>query len=147
MNITRFTKRDARWIYPLVLDQLVPYSHTAKQGQRPPFNEIRSRLSSGITYVIRNRSRVGCGFIHVIRQGEWDWIDMLAVRPEDQGLGCGSKLLQTVKRACGRRGCSSLNVFVDRSNQRALGFYMKHGFTVIRYEHSIDCYRMVWEVS
>ncbi len=145
MILMRSARRDDRWIYRLILDQLLPYSSSAQGGSPPPLSDIRRRLNRGVTYVIRTRPRTGSGFIHLLFRDGACWIDMLAVRPEDQGRGYGSTLLSAAKRVCVRRGLSGLSVFVDRINARAIQFYMKHGFMIAGYERLIDGYRMIWK--
>jgi ribosomal protein S18 acetylase RimI-like enzyme len=142
MYTRRIPNRDDRWIYRLILEELVPFSMSAAQDKAPTYKEIRKRLNHGVTYIIRSYGRMGKGFIHLHKVKSSYWIDMLAISRRDQGNGYGSALIKLAIRQCRRRGFSSLHVFVDRINPRAIAFYIKHGFEMEGYEKSIDCYRM-----
>ena len=70
----------------------------------------------------------------------WDWIaghigdkpvwflDMLAVRPERQGLGLGSALLQ---HAVGLAEQQAMPLFLETSQQQNVGYYERFGFDVV----------------
>jgi GNAT superfamily N-acetyltransferase len=56
-----------------------------------------------------------------------DWIDQLYVRPESQGRGVGSALLQLAQRAF-----DSLQLWTFQRNRRARRFYEARGFVLVR---------------
>ena len=72
-------------------------------------------------YAIRDDKGEWCAFIGI---GD-DMIEMLFSHPDEMGKGYGSRLLRF---AVEHKGVSKVDV--NEQNQRALGFYQKHGFRV-----------------
>ncbi|MDI9589871.1 MAG: GNAT family N-acetyltransferase [Acidobacteriota bacterium] len=60
------------------------------------------------------------------------YISMIVITAEAQGRGIGSQLLSRVIEDSRRRGMTTLRLEVALDNERALGFYAKHGFS---FEH------------
>lgn len=56
-------------------------------------------------------------------------IDLL---PEIQSRGIGSQLMQTLKEKLAKSGVPGIFLCVSSDNTRAVAFYKKHGFTVLR---------------
>ena len=56
-------------------------------------------------------------------------IDLL---PEAQGQGMGSQLMETLLQTLRRAGVPGVFLCVGADNARAVAFYQKHGFTVLR---------------
>ncbi len=60
------------------------------------------------------------------------YINTLAIFPEFQGLGLGSRLLdEAAPREAKSLNCRSLTLEVDLSNTHALNFYRRHGFHAV----------------
>lgn len=57
----------------------------------------------------------------------------LYIRPGNQGKGYGARLVDEIRRRLLENDCHTLDLNVNRNN-KALGFYEKMGFTVIRQE-------------
>lgn len=55
----------------------------------------------------------------------------ITVRPESQGRGYASCMLDALAAICRRRGLSQIWLEVRRSNSRARAFYEGHGFTEV----------------
>lgn len=55
----------------------------------------------------------------------------ITVRPESQGRGYASCMLDALVAICRRRGLSQIWLEVRRSNSRARSFYEGHGFTEV----------------
>lgn len=72
------------------------------------------------------------GYVCVIRQSECDFIEEIALLPEAQGRGIGTRLLRSILRAAQRRGVPVLlSVFVTNPAQ---ALYARLGFEVVRIE-------------
>lgn len=57
-------------------------------------------------------------------------INLLSVAPLNQGLGIGSNMLNFALSLASQQGCATLSVRTQASNQQALRFYEKNGFSV-----------------
>ncbi len=73
-------------------------------------------------YAIKNINGNWCAFIGLSP----DNIEMLFVHPEEMGKGYGTALLEFAVKEKG-----IIKVDVNEQNQRALGFYQKHGFSIV----------------
>jgi len=81
--------------------------------------------------VVEERGRP-VGYVCVIHQGEYDFVEEIALLPEAQGRGIGTYLLRGILRAAQRRGVPvRLSVFV---NNPAQALYTRLGFEVVRIE-------------
>ena len=59
-----------------------------------------------------------------------------------EGRGYGSRLLDAVSRVAREAGCSRLWLITTNDNDRAIGFYLAHGFEVVEVrEGAIDASR------
>ena len=61
------------------------------------------------------------------RPGEW-YLDSLAVAPEAQGQGIGSKLLEFLPTHLKKQGQTKISLNVDLENPLAKKLYLRHGF-------------------
>jgi len=72
------------------------------------------------------------GYTCVRREDDHDFIEEIALLPDAQGRGIGSKLIRDVIASAGARGvCVRLSV---RTNNRARRLYERLGFPVSRIE-------------
>ena len=55
-------------------------------------------------------------------------IDSIAVLPEAQRKGIGSRLLRSFVTEAGRQGCTRVTLEVSTANKAGLAFFTKHGF-------------------
>jgi ribosomal-protein-alanine N-acetyltransferase len=55
-------------------------------------------------------------------------IDSIAVLPETQHLGIGSRLLQSFVQQVCRHGCEMVTLEVSPANETGMAFFTKHGF-------------------
>lgn len=100
------------------------------------------RLSVGITYVWKNRIGHIDGFIHIFNQGRILWVDMIAVRHQQQGKGIGHKLINHAILYGKATRMDALSLYVDKSNNKAIKFYKALGFRSIQYHPNIYCYEL-----
>ncbi|MFC4857405.1 GNAT family N-acetyltransferase [Actinophytocola glycyrrhizae] len=72
------------------------------------------------------------GYVCVIHRTECDFVDEIALLPEAQGRGIGTRLLRDILLAAQRRGVPvRLSVFVSNPAQ---SLYARLGFEVVRVE-------------
>ena len=62
-------------------------------------------------------------------------IGLIAVAPNQQGLGIGSRLLNLAEFISLEKGCDCIHVPTQLINAQALSFYEKNGFKRIKVEH------------
>ncbi|HLJ99947.1 MAG TPA: ACT domain-containing protein [Streptosporangiaceae bacterium] len=55
-------------------------------------------------------------------------VSRLAVRPDLQGRGLGSRLLAELERRLAELGCPKVNLTVEADNAEVTGFYERHGY-------------------
>jgi ribosomal-protein-alanine N-acetyltransferase len=59
------------------------------------------------------------------------YVQTIAVAPNAQGQGLGTRLLTALAEQSQRRGCARLDLEVRADNDVAIGLYERHGFTRI----------------
>ena len=63
-------------------------------------------------------------------EGHRGWINYMAVSPEIRQKGVGRRIVEKVEAKLSKLGCPKINVQIRSSNQDAVEFYRKIGFTV-----------------
>ena len=63
-------------------------------------------------------------------EGHRGWINYLAVAPEYQHRGIGSRMMQVAEDELRKLGCPKINLQVRASNKDVIAFYERLGFTV-----------------
>ncbi len=58
-------------------------------------------------------------------------LNKIYLRLQYHGLGLGTKILQYVKDRCRQLGCQTLQLNVNKQNQKAIRSYRKNGFQII----------------
>ncbi|WP_211746701.1 GNAT family N-acetyltransferase [Paenibacillus sp. Marseille-Q4541] len=139
----RRPKQDDTAIMELIKTQLVPLSHMSKQDIDQVIVEIPLRLSRGITLVSSSTYESNLfGFVHFMMHGNLLYIDMMAVSPKQQRKQHGKELLLKAEHFGISRGCKKSKVMVDEGNNKAVQFYQKSGYKMIRYIDIGRCYEM-----
>jgi putative acetyltransferase len=85
----------------------------------------RSELVPSAEVVVAEAAGALVGFVTVNRTT--GYLDQIVVAPRHWGAGIAEMLLDEAKRLSPRR----LELHVNKDNARAVGFYRKHGFTVV----------------
>jgi ribosomal protein S18 acetylase RimI-like enzyme len=62
---------------------------------------------------------------------EADACEIVTIDVVDEGRGYGSGLLDAVSHIARAAGCSRLSLITTNDNERAIGFYLAHGFEVV----------------
>ena len=66
------------------------------------------------------------------------FLSMITVSKEYQGQGLGNRLLNKMIEVCRIKGMNSITLEVDKTNENAIVFYEKHGFSKISKESNIS---------
>jgi ribosomal protein S18 acetylase RimI-like enzyme len=143
----RLPRRDDPRIYHMIVHELVPFTHSGYCPTIHSFAAIRKRLRSNVTFVDEHPSYRLCGFISIQVRADVLFIDLLAVDPIVRGRGIGKSLMLTSQRYGQRTGCRESRLFVDQSNQHALGFYRAMGYGFLDYYAQIRCYLLSKRLS
>jgi len=70
------------------------------------------------------------GSVMVGYEGHRGWVNYLAVDPDHQGRGLGRRLMERAEEILGQLGCAKVNLQVRSSNEAAIGFYRRIGYSV-----------------
>jgi len=70
------------------------------------------------------------GSVMVGYEGHRGWVNYLAVHPEHRGRGLGRRLMERAEELLGGLGCAKVNLQVRSSNEEAIGFYRRIGYSV-----------------
>lgn len=82
------------------------------------------------------RAGTGLDAMKAVHPHEPHWyLATTGVAPDSQGLGVGSALLGAMLRRC---DADQLPAYLESSKQGNIGFYERHGFTVIEEQHLPD---------
>jgi ribosomal protein S18 acetylase RimI-like enzyme len=134
---------DDRFIYRMIVKELLPYHRQTSPQARVSFTTVRKRLNLAITKVsAAGLTRLPTGFITYFKQEGKLFIDMLAVSASFQSKGIGGRLLMNALNFGKREGCKQAMLYVDKGNEGAQRFYTRYGFRIVRLESGIQCYLM-----
>lgn len=142
----RVPKRDDAAIFGLVERLLLPFARQTLPGLRLSRNTIRNRLKSCITFVYAAAGNKTAGFIALKLERDRLAIDMLAVDPNYQGRGIGTRLMRQAERTSREHGLREVVLWVDEANVQAQRFYIKHGYEAVYYDHRLRCYLLMKSV-
>src|SRR5690606_2234251 len=106
--------------------------------------EVLPRLKRGETLVASQTPRgKPFGFIHLIFRPSVMIVDLLAVAQKQQNRRWGSALLAAAEQYGSEQGCRESRLYVDSVNERGIRFYLRNGYSSVRYLKEADCYEMV----
>lgn len=139
----RIPARDDRTIYQLIVRELLPYSRVANPQAKTNFISVERRLrGNDFTFVAAHGGRTPFGFVSGRIKDRKLFIDMLAMDGRHQGRGLGGALMQAAEQYGRAHGCTEAFLFVDEVNSHAQMFYLGKGYEIVRFEHTVRCYRM-----
>ena len=94
---------------------------------------IRAQLSDGCRYFLAEAEERAVGYTGIIPDYPHKkmMISKLYVRDEMRGKGAGAALIKYVEQECTANGLTRLWLTVNRFNESAIGWYRRHGFSVI----------------
>jgi ribosomal protein S18 acetylase RimI-like enzyme len=104
---------------------------------------IADREFGELPYAVVEEGGRPVGYVCVIQEGEYDFLEEIALLPEAQGRGIGTRLVRDVLRAARRRGVPvRLSVFASNPAQ---ALYARLGFHVVGIEDPRT--KMEWRPS
>jgi ribosomal protein S18 acetylase RimI-like enzyme len=93
---------------------------------------IADKEFAELPYAVVEESGRTVGYVCVLHRSEYDFIEEIALLPEAQGRGIGTRVLRDILGAAQRRGVPvRLSVFVSNPAQ---ALYARLGFEVVRIE-------------
>ena len=95
---------------------------------RMPAGDFRRALRRAASFTVLELEGVIRACQITTRDRSAAHLSRLAVHPDHQGLGHGSRMLADVMRRCRKRGLTSLSVNTQRHNRRSLRLYRRLGF-------------------
>jgi len=112
--------------------------------QESDFKPDRNKQIKGLQLIIHNPDR---GFILVAKDGqsiagmvsvlklistaeggEVGLLEDMIVHPDYQRMGIGSQLIKEAMKLSGKQKLTRLTLLTDKTNKKAIDFYVKHGF-------------------
>jgi ribosomal-protein-alanine N-acetyltransferase len=125
---------------PADFDRLLAIDHACfPQGIAYPEAEMRSflELPSAFTLVaVESKQAIGFVIADCLHSHRWSQamgrIITIDVHPSAQGSGVGDTLLTAAEEQLQRAGCKYVSLEVAVNNSRALRFYKKHGYSVLK---------------
>lgn len=94
---------------------------------------IADKEFGNLPYVVVEENGKPIGYVCVLQEGEYDFIEEIALLPEAQGRGIGTRLIRDILQTAQRRGVPvQLSVFASNPAQ---ALYARLGFEVTRIEH------------
>jgi ribosomal protein S18 acetylase RimI-like enzyme len=101
-------------------------------GHRGPSDDALERLSSAISRLFGDRLEAAHdaeAVIRALRPEEPHWyLASMGTRPEHQGRGLGSAVLEPVLARC---DADRMPAYCDTSTERNVRFYGRHGFAIV----------------
>ncbi|MDE0608777.1 MAG: GNAT family N-acetyltransferase [Anaerolineaceae bacterium] len=95
---------------------------------RMPARDLRRALRRAASFTVMELNGVIRACQITTRDHDEAHLSRLAVHPDHQGMGHGSRILADVMHRCRRRGLTSLSVNTQRHNRRSLRLYRRFGF-------------------
>lgn len=128
----------------LIKSELLPYSYTVRPGDAHVIRELPKRFRWGVTYVAtRSKQGAPVAFVHCHASQGVLLVDMLVTHPQQRGCGHGTTLMNYAEAYGRKHRCSISRLFVDASNRRALAYYQKLGYSILRFWPDLQCYELV----
>lgn len=89
--------------------------------------DIRSLMEKGRFLVADNHDAIaGCVYVEV--RGERGYLGLLAVAPQLQGEGLGSKLMNAAEAYCVQSGCRFMDLRIVNLRTENQAFYVRRGY-------------------
>ena len=102
--------------------------------QTRPWNDPRKDIARKLTvqrewFLVSDDDGEIVGSVMAGYDGHRGWVNYLAVAPAHRRGGLGRKLMAEAERLLGEAGCPKINLQVRGTNEVALGFYERLGYT------------------
>ena len=99
-----------------------------------PWNDPRKDIARKLTvqrewFLVAETDGAIVGSVMGGYDGHRGWVNYLAVDPAQQRSGVGRELMAEVERLLAAAGCPKINLQVRGTNEAALGFYERLGYT------------------
>ncbi|WP_010271496.1 GNAT family N-acetyltransferase [Paenibacillus senegalensis] len=137
------TRKDNRFIYKMVVQELLPYAIQVRPETSVSRAEIERRLTKMEVWIAcRHPNGKPAGFLSFQKHGGQIKIDMLAVSRNYQSRGYGEDLMKALERFAENHKADTISLYVDEINEGAIRFYTRLGYTVSAYFPDLKCYSL-----
>lgn len=104
-----------------------PYTERIGRPPAPVGADYADLIARGTTWVAEHDGRI-VGFVVLVRRPDHLLLDNVAVAPEAQGLGIGSRLLRLAEEAAARSGLGEIRLLTNEAMTENLGYYARKGY-------------------
>ena len=99
-----------------------------------PWNDPRKDIARKLSvqrewFLVAERDGTIVGSVMAGYDGHRGWVNYLAVSPGRRRSGLARELMAEVERLLGEAGCPKINLQVRGTNEAAIGFYERIGYT------------------
>jgi N-acetylglutamate synthase-like GNAT family acetyltransferase len=99
-------------------------------GDRTNPEKIRTLIDQGKFLLVEESGKlIGCVYIEI--SGERGYFGLLAVDPDSQGAGLGSRLIDIAENHCRAAGCGFMDLTVVNLRKKLTPFYARRGYVEI----------------
>lgn len=133
-------REDREKIIRLVHQELWPFTRRIFPGRRFPRKDVQNRLRIRDVFVKVGNNGEVVGFVMTAACDHMLLVDLLAVDRHKKGRGVGTSLMTYVERFGRRKGLEVAWLYVDDSNEKAMRFYEKLGYTAVSYIPNLKSY-------
>ncbi len=110
------------------IDEKFNHSEFEKLYKQWIVKSVKKEISEEVFVYFVNK--IISGFITVSSDKKIGTVGLIAVSPEHQGKGIGSRLLQCAETYFLKKGISILQVSTQKRNEMAMRLYLKNGFKI-----------------
>jgi GNAT superfamily N-acetyltransferase len=89
---------------------------------------VRSLLEKG-KFLVATDKGVLMGCVYVELKGERAYLGLLAIEPQRQKAGLGSKLMKAAEEYCANAGCRFMDLRIVNVRRELPSFYQRRGYT------------------
>lgn len=132
MRMRKVGEEDFDQIYRIYMDDTVnPYMSFPKMDQQN-FREIFENFRNELSVYEKDGAIAAVVGVTILpyRSSHVCYIHKLAVNPEQQNSGIGSKLFAELISSLKEQGIKRVELKVEADNQKAISFYQKIGFQI-----------------
>jgi ribosomal protein S18 acetylase RimI-like enzyme len=98
------------------------------EGNRTDENELKQMMNKGEFLLASDESGRLIASVYVETRAARGYFGMLAVDPEQQGIGLGRRMVEEAEAFCRKKGCIAMDLKILSLRTELLPFYKKLGY-------------------
>lgn len=138
--------KDMNFIMALLRDNLGEVIRTSFKGNFDYKIYINNSIKEKYSLIILS-DNIPCGFLWCSIKGSTIHVNTIVIEKEYQGKGIGKRVFGELEEIGRNTGMNFIQLGVQGSNKRALGFYKAIGFVMSGYLKQFDTYYMVKRIQ